>query len=126
MSAITVRAGRVTGRVLSTTIDDMNTVTVVGQMTSARADFMCQADGFTTFGNVRYRSEHRGPIPLLLEHDEGRRIGRVIFIQRSKSSGLHAVAVLDSGVDLADDVTWSMSAGLHGRSRRQHGDSIFE
>jgi len=94
----------------------MGSLTLIGQVCSAEglADQVDRAGGHypSTLPAVSYLRQ-QAPVPVLVNHDPGFEVGRVTYLERSKSSGLLAVAQVRSDmVDMLRGHRWFLSDGV--------------
>jgi hypothetical protein len=95
------------------------TLTIVGQLATVRGDVQKwdragQPHPFT-MQSTSYLRRQASDIPVYFNHDTTWRLGTVTYLERSRSTGLLAVARLDADVgDLLADHQWHLSDGVIG------------
>ncbi len=97
------------------------TVTAIGVVATPRGltqqhDLAGTPEPFT-LPAANYRHLQDGPIPVLVEHDEGFAVGTCVALVRSRADGLLAVLRIDGPVvDLLADGDWYLSPGVRTRA----------
>ncbi len=97
------------------------TVSIIGQVCTSRGlcqqiDGLGQPEPYETPANRFFRSQPN-PIPIHVNHQKDWKLGEVVHLERSQTTGLLAVAVLDADVeDYLRDHEWHFSDGISCRS----------